>query len=230
MNYCLLCNRMLSPYFTFKDLLGPQPLQMTAVCERCEESFAPSRAPHHCPGCGRGIDESSEICNECQQWKQREGWLLVNHSLYRYNAAMKDYMHRYKFQGDFRLRKVFYRDLTRAVQIRTHGALVIPIPVTPDAWEHRGFNQVTGLLGIPYQELLQTRSQDKSVPQSAKGRAQRLAMPQPFKLAAGTDRLIAGKRVILVDDIYTTGRTLYHAASLLRSAGAADVRSVTLAH
>ncbi|WP_234982454.1 ComF family protein [Limosilactobacillus caccae] len=166
------------------------------------------------------------MCIECQQWQQQYGWHLRHYALYEYNEMMKDYMHRYKFLGDYRLRLVFQAELSKLVRARA-GDLVVPIPITARAWQERGFNQVTGLL-VPgtYQEVLDAKEKDKPA-QSSKTRRERLRTPQPFCLPANLD--VVGKRVLLVDDVYTTGRTLYHAASLFKQAGCSRVGSVSLA-
>lgn len=75
---------------------------------------------------------------------------------------------------------------------------------------------------------LATLVQEKGVAQSQKARQDRMETPQPFKLVMGTERL-RQQRVILVDDIYTTGRTMRHAADLIIENGAKSVTGLTLA-
>ena len=133
-------------------------------------------------------------------------------------------MHQYKFAGDYRLRAVFAAEFTAAIR-QKRAEVVVPIPVTQAT---RGFNQVTGLLdGVKLTPCLQHRTLEKTA-QSHKSRRERLQTPQPFALS-GPVADLAGKRVLLVDDVYTTGRTLYHAADLLYQAGAANVISISLA-
>ena len=63
--------------------------------------------------------------------------------------------------------------------------------------------------------------------QSHKDRAMRMKTKQPFEYVGPNN--LSDKKILLVDDIYTTGRTLYHAKALLEDAGAKFVTSVTLA-
>lgn len=135
-------------------------------------------------------------------------------------------MHRYKFQGDYRLRLVFLERFSKFVR-EMKADVVIPIPVTPYTMQTRGFNQVIGLLDCPYDSTIIKTVNTHKTRQSQKSRKQRLLTEQPFMLTA--PQKIQDKRVLLVDDIYTTGRTLYHAATLCEQAGCLDVCSATLA-
>lgn len=64
--------------------------------------------------------------------------------------------------------------------------------------------------------------------QSRKTRRERLLMKQPFTLCQ-SDKKLANQKICLVDNVYTTGRTLRHAAQCLIVAGALEVTSLTLA-
>lgn len=175
-------------------------------------------------GCGRS-QTRVELCEDCQRWPLNTGFHNV--ALFDYNDAMQAYFHRYKFQGDYRLRRVFEKSMQVAVA-RLEKDLVFTIPVAPSTLATRGFNQVSGwLFDGNNQPGLQTKNQQKGIPQSQKDRRARLQMPQPFTLAPTT--VVTGKRVLLVDDIYTTGRTIRHAATLLLESGAKSVTGLTLA-
>jgi competence protein ComFC len=142
---------------------------------------------------------------------------------------MKAYMQQYKFQGDFALRRVLQEPLRLALARETYDVLV-PIPVDQATWQQRGFNQVTGWLQTqPFQQALLVRASHKDQPQSAKDRAARLQTAQPFILAPHAADVLMGQRVLLLDDVYTTGRTLRHAAAQIYLGGAKAVTSLTLA-
>lgn len=135
-------------------------------------------------------------------------------------------MHRYKFMGDYRLRTVFSSELVTAIGMIV-ADLVVPIPVTAQTMASRGFNQVVAMVGEGNMDhCLKARERAKAA-QSSKNRQERLLSKQPFML---TDSgVVSGKRVLLIDDVYTTGRTLYHAAELMYNAGAVSVISISLA-
>lgn len=219
---CLLCNRPIYWQVPLAKLFLFGPLTPPRICERCRAKFQHYTGPF-CPGCGRS--SGNGLCAECRRWQDQYGWVLHNRCLYHYNQAMKEFMHRYKFVGDYRLRAVFHAEMQSFIDHQQYDYLV-PIPVTQETMATRGFNQTAGLIDGYDGHLLLTRAVQKGVPQSAKSREQRLQTPQPFKLQP--DVRLDHRRILLVDDIYTTGRTLYHAATLLKAAGAASVSSLTL--
>lgn len=105
--------------------------------------------------------------------------------------------------------------------------LFIPIPLSDERLYERGFNQAEALLvkaGLSPTFVLQRIHTEK---QSKKSRTERIHIQQVFKL---TDPyLVKDKMIVLMDDIYTTGSTLRHAAKLLKEAGASSVHSFTIA-
>lgn len=223
---CLLCNKRISFQLNLKDIFCFREIITPVVCTKCKEGFV-YWDERGCAGCGKeNTSKNSFLCVDCQAWRKLYGWNLHHRGCYRYNEAMKDYMQRYKFNGDYRLRMVFQREFSKVVN-EQKADLVIPIPVTSTTMQMRGFNQVVGLLReVPYQSLLQTKISSK-VAQSTKTKAERLTTEQPFILKF--PEKVINKRVLLVDDVYTTGRTLYHAAVLFKQAGCKEVGSVSLA-
>ncbi|WP_260156603.1 ComF family protein [Levilactobacillus brevis] len=205
------------------SVLALGPVTPPDICVPCQGRLSPISG-QHCPQCGRQ-QTTCQLCQDCQRWDQP----LVNRALYCYDAEMKAYMQQYKFQGDYALQRVLQRALATALTQLTYDILV-PIPIAQSTWQSRGFNQVTGwLTGQAYYQVLQVIDQDKATPQSAKNRAQRLLTPQPFTLAPQAKDLCHGQRVLLLDDVYTTGRTLRHAATQINLTGAKAVTSLTLA-
>lgn len=105
--------------------------------------------------------------------------------------------------------------------------LVTFIPLSNERLMERGFNQaqaLTDLLGLNTVELLTRLHTEK---QSKKSREERISLAQVFQVTKPD--LLKQKSILIVDDIYTTGSTLRHAAKALKTAGATEVSSITLA-
>ncbi|WP_052467348.1 ComF family protein [Paucilactobacillus hokkaidonensis] len=222
-----MCNRVISTQLTLAQILNFGPIIEKPICDDCAAQFDYLKYPI-CSGCGKQ-QLSEDLCADCKMWQIKNDYLLHNRSLIAYNDATKQFMQQYKFSGDFRLRRVFTSPLVDLIK-QMQPDLVIPIPVNEYTWETRGFNQVSGMLGdITVNPLLQTVNQNRHILQSHKKRQERLLTKQPFKLALHAKEEIKHKNIVLVDDVYTTGRTLYHAANLVRQCSPEKLKSITLA-
>lgn len=225
MTTCLLCHREIAAPLTLWQLINFQPITEQIVCTRCRQAFSAIDPQLGCQSCGRLSNQKK--CSDCERWSSEIEF--SNRACYTYNTAMKAYMSQYKFNGDYRLRTVFQLEIQREIQA-SKCDVVVPIPLHPDTLAARGFNQVEGLIGeLPMLRALTTISATKAQHQSAKNRKQRLTTAQPFKLAVDSMQLYR-KNVLIVDDVYTTGRTIRYAAFLLKKAGATTVKELTLAH
>ncbi|WP_190242900.1 ComF family protein [Apilactobacillus kunkeei] len=134
-------------------------------------------------------------------------------------------MHRYKFVGDYQLRMIFQKEIRKKIR---KDFVVVPIPISAETKINRGFNQVIGLLGdIKYVEALKVKERRK-VRQSALNRQQRIHNKQVFTINYESVPKIVNQKVLLLDDIYTTGTTIRHAAEVLKKNGAMQVLGLTL--
>lgn len=105
----------------------------------------------------------------------------------------------------------------------------VPLPSSPTTLVRRGFHQTQVILSaaqIPYQELLV--SKDGQGKQALKSRAERLVLEERFVIAPALCPPFPPE-VILFDDIYTTGATLYAASQTLQQQNIKVIGSVTLA-
>ncbi|WP_353854436.1 phosphoribosyltransferase family protein [Bacillus sp. Bos-x628] len=140
---------------------------------------------------------------------------------------MKDILARFKFRGDTALAELFKQDVQaafkRSFSMKDH--LLIPIPLSKERLKERGFNQsvvLASLLGTPMTQPLVKSHQSK---QSKKSKNERLYQTGLFRLEQPDT--IVRRNVILIDDIYTTGATIYDAARILKDSGAKSVSSFT---
>lgn len=213
-------NSTLSIHF----MLSFKPFVTRYLCLRCEKLFQPMLSEKYCFQCGR-IQSINELCEDCLKWNQVKSFKLINQSLYSYDGVIKEYIDRYKFQGDYRLRKLVATQITELIK---KYEVVVPIPINQVTMGVRKFNQVTGWLEeVNYTMALTAKPKLKA--QFQKNRSERLQTQQPFAMNEKYVEMIKQKQICLVDDIYTTGTTLHHAAQLLLDNGAQSVRSITLA-
>jgi predicted amidophosphoribosyltransferase len=112
--------------------------------------------------------------------------------------------------------------------------VVLPMPLARSRLADRGFNQALELArrlapAPKLQPQLLLRLRD-TAPQAALGRRERL---DNVRGAFGVEPLraaqVRGRRVVLVDDVMTSGASLHAAAAALRSAGAAHITAVVVA-
>ena len=163
------------------------------------------------------------IKKDCQLWC-KEGIEVSHEAIFSYNQAMKDFFNRYKFDGDYMLRKVFATILSENLKKYKSYDFVL-IPLSPERYAKRGFNQVAGLIeaaGLSHQDILGKREEKAS---SSKNRSVRLATELPFFIKDG---VTVPKKILLIDDIYTTGATVNRVKSMLENAGAEEVRTFSL--
>lgn len=211
---CLLCDRQIPQQIKFYQpflLQAPQDF----LCQKCQVQF--EKIPEkHCPRCYKA--DCDGICQDCQEW-EKQGIIIQHQAIFRYNQAMKDFFSQYKFVGDYRLYHIFTKYFTNLDK----NATIVPIPLSPERLQERGFNQVSAFLGqAKFADLLEKRD---TVKQSSLNRVERLASQNPFSIKANVQ---IPKKILLVDDIYTTGRTLQHAVETLKSAGATEVSTFSL--
>ena len=151
---CLLCGQTMKAVLTFSSLLLLKN-DDSYLCSDCDSTFE-RIGEENCPNCMKiGL---SIKCQDCQFWC-KEGVEVNHRAIFTYNQAMKDFFSRYKFDGDFLLRKVFASVLSEELKKYKEYQFVV-IPLSPERLLERGFNQVEGLVEaaeFSLQDLLEKR-------------------------------------------------------------------------
>lgn len=219
MSSCVFCGASIERKISIRFIFSLEKAEENLICQPCVLKFEPLAGHSTCPGCNR-MQTDKNMCEDCQKWTNTYKNFSPNHqSIFSYNDIAKEFMSRFKFQGDVIIGKLFKDAFAKELKKLSKTHLIVPIPLSPQAKEGRGFNQVEILLreaSIPYEDLLTYTGLGKK--QSSKTKTERLQTQQPFGLKEN-NVLLNKKPIIIVDDVYTTGRTIFHGRTLLETMG-----------
>lgn len=114
--------------------------------------------------------------------------------------------------------------------------MVLPVPVHRKRRIERGYNQaellaeqISDLTGIPERKDLIVRNKKTKALKTVNGESRSRSLAEAFSVPVNKKNLLKGKRVLLIDDIYTTGSTADAVSTCLLQAGASSVSLLTLA-
>ena len=202
--------------------------------------------PELCVCCGNACD--TVICPRCKAQVELSGGVCVkSEELYEYGTVrfygkyagrLKDAIVRYKFYGEMWMGKPFGRLL-----FETYGKSITPenydfityVPVSESGFRRRGFDQCLEMAGelsrcsgVPLLKLLEC-SDTKKIQSSLDRFGRDRNIKGKFCIREAFEEEISGKRVLLIDDILTTGATLRSCGKLITEAGAATVDCMVFA-
>ncbi len=206
---CLYCHHDFLPTWELSNMWTSQ-----SICNPCKMKFVKSGG---CMDCGK---PDVELCQDCRHWREI-GWTLETRTLYLYNEEAKTFMHRYKFLGDTFLIQMFTAELKK---VKMRRGWIVPIPLSENRLSERKFNQAEEIAKRMNGKVISALKRDEGAAQSSKSRKERLNRTNPFHVT----KEVSGKRILLVDDVYTTGITLRQAMVRLKEAGASEISAVTL--
>ena len=201
-------------------------------CPGCRGTLARLPAPV-CDGCGYPLsEEESGQCAACRQAEQRA--IAGIRSAVFFEGPLRQALHGLKYKRDIILADTLAQLLAEAWRLYAlPGDLVMAVPLSAQRFHERGYNQAAllargfaDLAGLAYTPKGATRVRHtvSQVGLTASRRRENM-----MGAVQGEPGAVAGRGVILVDDICTTGSTLGACAEALRAAGAAGVWGLTVA-
>lgn len=203
-------------------------------CPHCAQAVTPIAAPI-CAHCGRPQSQPVALCTACKTGG-REAFSLLRVATV-YSDPLRPAIHALKYGGQPELATPLARYLIAVAQQPPWPEIlagvdgVVPVPLHSQRLVERGYNQSALLAGVFAERMglvhregwlsraRQTRSQ---VGLSALERQQNVAD------AFTADSAVLGKRLLLIDDVFTTGATLTACAQALEEAGAAAIYGLVL--
>lgn len=213
------------------DLLFPRDV----LCLCCEGALGEDAQDGVCPACARALDA---LAAAQEAWEEETHGALPEalayvHSAFAYDAQARTLIHQLKYHY-VRAAAV---PLAKGMATLPAGEeeILVPVPTDERRRKKRGFNQATLLAGhlaarwgMPMCEAL-TRVR-RCAPQTGLNEKQRREnLVGCMTVSERSMPKIRGKRILLIDDVYTTGSTASEAARALLAAGAGSVGVLTAA-
>lgn len=205
-------------------------------CSRCWDQIPWVLSPL-CPLCGRPFTDSphsiDHLCGECiaSTYYFDSARSAVAHA-----GIIRSRIHQFKFEAQLEWAPPLIELLQIAYARLGLPApdLILPVPLHPKRLKKRGFNQ-SGLLAgelarklrvpVSFNTILR---KNPTQPQTRLNRRQRLENVKGAFELTETDK-VRGRRILLLDDVFTTGTTLSECARILkRKGGASEVHAITV--
>ncbi|MCX8109961.1 MAG: ComF family protein [Syntrophorhabdaceae bacterium] len=190
------------------------------ICKACVDSFRIIDHNSVCPICGKDV-ERRIVCGECITNKRgfSEGYYG-----FIYEYRLRDAIHTFKFNGRPEVGRYLVSLLKDIIEpLREKIDCIVPIPITDKRLRHRGFNQsfiiseeIGHLTGKPVFHSVLFKVKETKDQYSLSKEERKENIKGAFGIKRGSD--IKGKRVLIVDDLFTTGYTAYEAAKAISRA------------
>jgi len=220
---CLACGARLP------DSVGP------LFCSACAVHVRLLNEPL-CRCCGRPFPWAAGESHTCGPCLKKPWQFTAARAVLYYSEPVAQAVHAFKYRGNTTGLAPFrqLKDRLRHLDSLADADLIVPVPLHVHRLRERGFNQALLLARalFPAQRrritpFLLTRTRLTVSQTGLSGGDRRRNLKNAFAVVAPEQ--VAGQRILLVDDIFTTGSTANECARTLRRAGALEVRVLTLA-
>ena len=203
--------------------------------------------PPKCPGCNDYVEHQGQWCNECLARVCRPHLLPLDREMTElflggiwalglYEGELRNMLRQLKYQQKQGMVPSIHSFVTEGVQripALWENLVAVPVPLHKEKLAQRGFNQSQLIFQKPLADygiatedwLIRTKA---TKPQyGLSGVQRRENLHQVFELAG--EKSLQGRRILLVDDIMTTGATLLECGRVLKKAGAVDITGLVVA-
>ncbi len=194
-----------------------------SVCDDCWQKLVPQRTPA-CFWCN-SLTPEGKTCVRCARRTHIQGTTIP----FRLDGVVKVSVYGLKYDGDREVARLFADKLCSHLPRQAFDA-VCYVPATGRSQRKRGYNQakllakeIAKITHLPLDSALLRLTHTDQI---GLNRAQRLSSVKGNFIARGS---YAGKRLLLVDDVVTTGATLNECAYTLKIAGAKSIWAVAVA-
>ncbi|OEU71321.1 MAG: hypothetical protein BA863_08150 [Desulfovibrio sp. S3730MH75] len=205
------------------------------ICEECSDEII-EKASNSCTLCGVNIstlENKEQLCADCLKDSPPHKRFYYYGP---YDGLLRRLILDWKFRSSFGYGSVLSQLATHTAQEISEDSrpdIIIPVPLHPSRLRERGFNQSV-VLGSSVAKALGTKFSDhalvrvrKTTPQTELSKNERAENMEKAFIADSS--IIADKKILLIDDVYTTGATSRECTRVLYKAGAQQVEVLVLA-
>lgn len=204
----------------------------SSVCVECEKKLA-YIDESHCLKCGKELEDAEkQYCYDCGRV---EHIYTQGIAAFSYTEGIKQSIYRYKYKGRREYAAWYGEKVAKrcGMQIAVWNPdVIIPVPLHKDKLKKRGYNQAELIaielgrrLGIPVNAECLMRGKNTAPMKELSENERTKNLENAFFLK---DDGVKYNKVMLVDDIYTTGATVDACAKTLKTAGVQQVYCVSL--
>ena len=221
--YCIRCGNIID---------DSRPYALCDVCVRTLKWVG----ERTCLRCGKILQENylHELCTDCRDMEHRytRGFTCVE-----YGSAERELLHRFKYKDKSYLGRKLAEIMYDRIQAEDLDPdILLPVPMYRRKEKTRGYNQavilaksLAELMGKPYDGKLLLRIADTKAMSRLSAGERRRNIQRAFIVSTRKSAILKNKRVLLLDDIYTTGSTADACAEALIEAGASEIFVFTFA-
>jgi ComF family protein len=206
------------------------------LCAKCGEGARRIEAPF-CQQCSQPFEGAITRTFTCSNCGDRHFHFDCAVAPYLARGVVREFIHRFKYESEYHLRHPLAAWAAEALdddRLRAQPFdAFVPVPLHPTRKREREFNQAEAIAdllarraGAPVRNLLQRIRYTTT--QTRLDRSERMEnLRGAFRVRHPAT--VSSRHLILVDDVFTTGSTVEECARVLREAGAASVRALTVA-
>ena len=202
-----------------------------ALCVACRSALPRMRDPS-CAICGISLTSEDGTCLSCRAFGTALPGIRLLRSAFLYAGSGPELLHAYKAEGGRLIARFWAQALDPLIrQIWEPGMAIVAVPALSKNRRRRGFDQVTLVINALSNEFRIAASQNLLL--RSAGIAQKtLSREARQSNLAGAIRVRSGARVpsriLLLDDVCTTGASLSLCAAILRQNGCSDLCAITV--
>jgi len=216
----------------FLDLLFPPRCVVCrdvgeSLCASCQSRIEKINPPF-CKRCGRPLE--TDPCSHCQRIPLQIDGVRA---LAFFQGVMRDAIHRFKYNHRSELAPIFGGMLNTYLDVHPLPAnVIVPVPLHPEQERARGYNQsllIANELGAHRHLPVLGQSLERVRPTRPQYKLDASERRDNVRGAFAADLRVAGMRVLVLDDVCTTGATMDECSIALRKSGARSVWGLALA-